>query len=86
MRPHPIAVASDVDNVTVVQKAIDQRRGHDLVPKNAPPVLEALVRCQYGRGALVAELTEAPLNHSLQNCAIRSVDPQDPTVVVLQAD
>ena len=31
MVPHPVAVAADVDDMTVMQEAVDERCGHDLV-------------------------------------------------------
>jgi hypothetical protein len=33
---HALPVATDRDEVTVVDEAIDERRGHDLIPKTAP--------------------------------------------------
>ena len=40
---HPVAVAADVDDVAVVvQQAVDESRGHDLVAEDAAPFLEAL--------------------------------------------
>ena len=41
--PHPAAVAADVDDVTVMDEPVDQRRRHHLVAKDLAPVLEALV-------------------------------------------
>ena len=44
MLPHPVAVPADVDDVAVMQHAVDQRRGHDLVAESASqsskPLLE----------------------------------------------
>ena len=54
MRPHPVAVTPNVDDVAMVKKTINQRRGHDLVPKYTAQVLETLVRRQHRRGAFVA--------------------------------
>ncbi len=34
--PHPVAVAPDVDDVAVVQEAVDQGRGHDVVAQDLP--------------------------------------------------
>ena len=35
---HAVAVAADVDDVTVVQQPVDECRGHDLVAQDlAPP-------------------------------------------------
>ena len=41
---HPVAVAPDVNDVTVVQEPVDQRGSHDLVAEDLAPLLEALVR------------------------------------------
>ena len=58
MFAHAEAVAADVDDVAVVQQAVDQRRRHDLVAEHAAPFLEALVRRQHRRGTLVAGIDE----------------------------
>ena len=39
---HPVAVAADVDDVAVVQEAVDERGRHDLVAEGGAPLLEAL--------------------------------------------
>ncbi len=38
MGPHPVAVAANVDDVAVVQQAVDQGRCHDLVPEHRAPL------------------------------------------------
>ena len=43
MLAHPIAVAADIDQVAVMQDAIDQGCGHDIVSQDLAPFLEALV-------------------------------------------
>ena len=43
-----IAVPPDVDDVTVVDQAIDQGRGHDVVAKDLAPFIEALVAGEHG--------------------------------------
>jgi hypothetical protein len=43
MSTHPVAVAPDVDDVTVVEQAGNQCGRHDLVPENLAPLLGALV-------------------------------------------
>ena len=40
--PHTVAVAPDVDDVTVVEQSVDERRRHDFVAEHAPAFLEAL--------------------------------------------
>ncbi len=40
---HPVAVAPDVDDVTVMHQAVDQRTGHDVVAEDLAPFLEGLV-------------------------------------------
>src|SRR5262249_18418116 len=59
----PIAVAPDVDDVTVMHEAVDERRGHDLVAENLAPLLEALVRRQDRRGRFVAAAEELKEEH-----------------------
>ena len=55
MMPEPVAVAADVDDVTVVEEAADQRGGgHHLVAEDLAPLLEALVAGEDGRGAFIA--------------------------------
>ena len=58
MLPHPVAVAADVDDVAVVQEAVDQPGGHHLVAEHTAPFLEALVRSEHRRGTLVAGVDE----------------------------
>ena len=55
---HPVAVASDVDDMAVVHKALDESRRHDLVAQHAAPVLETLVRRQHSRRLLVPGVDE----------------------------
>jgi hypothetical protein len=40
MVPHPIAVASDVDEVAVMEDAVDECRGHDFITEYLTPLLE----------------------------------------------
>ena len=47
---HPVAVAPDVDDMAMVQQAVDESRRHYLVAEHMPPLLEALVRGQHRRG------------------------------------
>lgn len=58
MLPHAIAVATDVDAVAVVEQAVDQRGGRDLVAEDAAPLLEALVGGEDGGSGLVAPVHE----------------------------
>ena len=51
---HPVVVAADIDDVAVVQQAVDERRGHHLVAEHLTPFLEALVRGQHRRCLLVS--------------------------------
>ena len=51
---HAVAAAADVDDVAVVEQAIDERGRHDLVAEGGAPLFEALVRRQHGRGPFVA--------------------------------
>ncbi len=50
MFSHPVAVAPDVDDVAMVQQAVDESRGHHLDAEHVPLLPEALVRGQHGRG------------------------------------
>jgi len=52
--PHAVAVARIVTMWPVVDEPVDQRGGHDLVPKELAPLLKALVGGQHGGGLLVA--------------------------------
>ena len=54
MVAHPVAVAADVDDVAVVEQAVDQRPGHEIVAEDLAPFVEGLVRGQDGRCGLVA--------------------------------
>ena len=63
MLPHAIAVAPDVDDVAVVQQAINQRRRHDLVAENGAPLLEALVGRQHRGGVFVARIDQLEEQH-----------------------
>ena len=49
--PHPVAVAPDVDDVTAMHEAVDQRTGH-VIAGDTAPVLEGSVRGEQGRGVL----------------------------------
>ena len=40
---HPVAAAADVDDMAVMQQAIDERSGHDLVAQDLAPLLEAFM-------------------------------------------
>src|SRR5207245_5501399 len=51
---HAVAIPPDVDDVAVVEEAVDERGGHDVVAKHLAPVFEALVARQHGAGMLVA--------------------------------
>ena len=63
MLAHPVAVATDVDDLAVVQQPVDEGGGHDLVAEYAAPVLEALVGGEHGRGAFVAGVDELEEEH-----------------------
>jgi hypothetical protein len=39
---HPEAVAADVDDVKVVEEAVDQGGGHDVIAEDLAPLLEVL--------------------------------------------
>lgn len=54
----PEAVAPDVDDVTLVDQAINQRGGHDLVPEDLAPLLKRLADGQHGRRVFIAAAPE----------------------------
>jgi len=61
--PHPIAVAADVDDVTVMEDPVNQSRGHDFVAEDVAPLLEALVRSEHSRGVFVTAAHELEEEH-----------------------
>ena len=63
MLAHAVAVASDVDDVAVVDQPVDQRAGHDVIAEDLTPLVEALVAGEDGRGALVAAAHELEEEH-----------------------
>ena len=63
MKPRAVAVSADVDQVAVVQGAIDQGSGHDLVAEDCAPVFERFVGGQYGGGTLVAAVHQLEEEH-----------------------
>src|SRR6266496_1158621 len=60
---HPVAVPADVDDVAVVEEAVDERRRHDVVAQHLAPVLEALVAREHGARVLVAAGHELEEEH-----------------------
>ncbi len=60
---HAVAAAADVDDMAVMQQAIDERSGHDLVAQDLSPLLEALVGRQHSGCALVAPVDELEEEH-----------------------
>lgn len=55
-----LAVAADVDDVTVMDEPINERGGHHLVAEDLPPLGETLIRRQYRARVLV------PFRHELK--------------------
>jgi len=51
---HPVAVPSDVNDVTVVDKPVDQGCSHHFIAQHLTPLLKAFVGRQYDRGLFVA--------------------------------
>ncbi len=60
---HPEAVASDVDDVAVMDEAVDECSGHDFVAQDFAPFLEPFVGSEHGRGVLVASIDELEEEH-----------------------
>ena len=63
MLTHSVGVASDVDDVAVVQDAVDERGSHHLVSKHLAPFLKAFVGGHHGGGVLVAAAHELEEQH-----------------------
>ena len=60
---HAVAVAPDVDDVTVTHEAVDERARHDVVAQDVAPVLEAFVAREHGGRPLVAAAHELEEQH-----------------------
>src|SRR5687767_12454151 len=58
-----VTVASDVHDVAVVDQAVNESAGHDVVPEDLTPFFKALVRSQDGGGSLVAPAHELEEEH-----------------------
>lgn len=63
MFAHPVAVPADIDDVTVVHQAIDQRGRHDFVAEDRAPLLKPFVGGQHGRGVFIARIDELEEQH-----------------------
>src|SRR3990172_6595203 len=57
MLSQPIAIAPDVDDVTMMDQTIDQCGRHDVIAEDLAPVLKALVARQ-DRGRVLVAATE----------------------------
>ena len=55
---HPVAAAADVDDMAVMQQAIDERSSHDLVAQDLAPLLETFIGGQHSGCALIAPVDE----------------------------
>ena len=60
---HPVAVAADVDDVAVMDEAVDECSGHDFVAQDFAPLLEAVVGREDRGGELVAAVDELEEEH-----------------------
>ncbi len=56
--PHAVTVAQDVDDMAVVDQAINQRRRHDFVSEDVASFLKGFVAGQHGRRVFVASAHE----------------------------
>ena len=54
--PHAVTIAPDPHDVAVVDEPIDERRRHDLVAKDRPPLFKPLVGRQDGRRVQVGRV------------------------------
>ena len=61
--PHPVAAAAYVDDMAVMQEAIDECSGHDLVTQDLTPLLEPFVGREDGGCALIAPVDELEEEH-----------------------
>lgn len=68
MTAHAVAVAADVDDEAVVQEAVDQGGGHDVVTEYVGPLLEVLVGGEDGRGVLATSDHELEIEHGTVAC------------------
>ena len=60
---HAIAVAADRHEMTVVDEAIDEGGGHDVITKDVAPLFEAFIGREHGRRVLVAARHELKEQH-----------------------
>ncbi len=60
---HAVTVPSDVDDVTVVEQAVDEGAGHDVVTEDRAPVFKALVAGKDRRGVFVPPAHELEKEH-----------------------
>jgi hypothetical protein len=74
---HAVAVASDVDEVTVVQEPVEEGRRHHLVAQDFAPLFEALVGGEHGRAVLVATADELEEEHRTGAIHRQTADPVD---------
>jgi len=63
MLTHPVAVATDVDDVAVMQDAVEECGGHDVVAEDVAPLLERLVGGEDGGGPFIAPADELEEQH-----------------------
>ena len=63
MLAHAVAVAADVDQVTVVQQPVDEGRCHHFVAQDFAPFLEALIGREHSGAMLVASADELEEEH-----------------------
>ena len=60
---HAVAAGAYVDDMTVMQQAIDECSGHDLVAQDLTPLIEAFIGGQHSGCALVAPVDELEEEH-----------------------
>ncbi len=60
---HPVAGAADVNDVAVMDEAIDECSGHDVVAKDFAPFLETFVGSEDRGGDLVTAVDELEEEH-----------------------
>src|SRR5271166_479472 len=63
MLAHAVAVSADVDDVAVVDEAVDERAGHDVIAQDLAPVIKALVAGEHRARRLVASAHELEKEH-----------------------
>ena len=63
MFAHPIAVAADIDHVTVMHEPVNEGASHDFVADNSALVVKALVGGEHGESAFITDIYQLKEQH-----------------------